>query len=159
MVIEVNGEVVTQVVRFDREQVADGQVITLVRAVILCLHWTTRLPRRNPVPGRNGFGSASIGVRKQIRMVAPSGLPVLLLGETGTGKEIAARAIHALRERAAAPLVAVNMAVLTEALAATELFGSGRRRRSRVRAHCLMLKAFRTQSRPSEELGTAPSRP
>jgi transcriptional regulator with GAF, ATPase, and Fis domain len=125
MVIEVNGRVVKEAVRFDKEQVAAGQILTLGRAVVLCLHWATRLPMMNPVPGLIGVGSASVGVREQIRMVAPSGLPVLLLGETGTGKEIAARAIHALSGRAAAPLVAVNMAVLTEASAAAELFGVG----------------------------------
>jgi two-component system nitrogen regulation response regulator GlnG len=53
-------------------------------------------------------------------------MPVLLLGETGTGKEVAARAIHRLGRRAAAPLVAVNMAVLNEGLAAAELFGAAR---------------------------------
>jgi transcriptional regulator with AAA-type ATPase domain len=125
MVIELNGRVVNQTVRFDNDEIEAGQIITLGRAVVLCLHWTTRLPRLNPVPGLIGVGSASIGVRAQIRMVAPSGLPVLLLGETGTGKEIAARAIHALSERAAAPLVTVNMAALTEASAATTLFGAG----------------------------------
>jgi two-component system nitrogen regulation response regulator GlnG len=51
---------------------------------------------------------------------------VLLLGETGTGKEIAARAIHALGQRAQSRLVAVNMAALNESLAAAELFGAVR---------------------------------
>jgi two-component system nitrogen regulation response regulator GlnG len=51
---------------------------------------------------------------------------VLLLGETGTGKEIAARAIHALGQRARTRLVAVNMAALNESLAAAELFGAAR---------------------------------
>ncbi|SFC53082.1 sigma-54-dependent transcriptional regulator [Massilia yuzhufengensis] len=123
MVVEVGGRVVKDAVRLTAAQVAEGQVLTLGRAVVLCLHWMDRLPKHNPVPGLHGVGSASIGVRDQLRMVAPSGLPVLLLGETGTGKEIAARAIHALSSRAAAPLVTVNMAALGEATAAAELFG------------------------------------
>jgi two-component system nitrogen regulation response regulator GlnG len=53
-------------------------------------------------------------------------MPVLLLGETGSGKEVAARAIHAMGPRAAAPLVAVNMATLNESLAAVELFGAAK---------------------------------
>jgi two-component system nitrogen regulation response regulator GlnG len=71
-------------------------------------------------------GAAAIGLRDQIRMVAPTDIPVLLLGETGTGKEIAARAIHALGQRAQMRLVAVNMAALNESLAAAELFGAAR---------------------------------
>ncbi len=123
MVVEVNGRLVKDSVRFNARQLAQGQTLTLGRAVVLCLHWMHRLPVPNAVPGLAGVGSASIGMREQIHMVARTGLPVLLLGETGTGKEIAARAIHALGERAAAPLVAVNMAALDESLAAAALFG------------------------------------
>lgn len=124
MVVEVNGHAVKDTVRFSMAQVSAGQILTLGRAVVLCLHWMDRLPKHNPVPGLIGVSGASIGVRDQIRMVAPASLPVLLLGETGTGKEIAARAIHALGARAAAPLVTVNMAALNEALAPAELFGA-----------------------------------
>jgi len=124
MVVDVGGRVVTDAVHFSDAQVAQGQILTLGRAVVLCLHWMTRLPVPNPAPGLPGVGSASIGVREQIHMVARTSLPVLLLGETGTGKEIAARAIHALSGRAPAPLVAVNMAALSESTAAAELFGA-----------------------------------
>jgi two-component system nitrogen regulation response regulator GlnG len=124
MAVEVNGGVVTDAVLFNADEIATGQVLTLGRAVVLVLHWMHRLPQDNAVPGLVGVGSAAIGVREQIRMVAHASLPVLLVGETGTGKEIAARAIHALGPRAAAPLVAVNMAALSEAQAALQLFGS-----------------------------------
>ncbi|MCC2957411.1 sigma 54-interacting transcriptional regulator [Massilia sp. IC2-477] len=123
MVVEVNGQVATGSLYFSAAEVASGQVLSLGRAVVLCLHWMTRLPTLDAVPGLHGVGSAGLSVREQIRMVARTSLPVLLLGETGTGKEIAARAIHALSDRAEAPLVAVNMAALGEPLAATSLFG------------------------------------
>ena len=124
MAVEVNGRIVQDAVRFSAAQVAAGQILTLGRAVVLCLHWMDRLPLANAVPGLQGVGSAAIAVREQIHMVARTALPVLLLGETGTGKEIAARAIHALSGRPEAPLVAVNMAALGEATAAAELFGA-----------------------------------
>jgi len=126
MPVELNGRAATGQVRLDAAEVAHGQVLTFGRAVVLCLHWMNCLPRDNPVPGLVGVGAAAIGLRDQLRMVAPTDIPVLLLGETGTGKEIAARAIHALGQRAQSPLVAVNMAALNESLAAAELFGAVR---------------------------------
>ena len=62
-------------------------------------------------------------VYERIRKVAPSDCTVLVLGETGTGKEIAARAIHQNSPRARCPFVAVNCAALTETLLESELFG------------------------------------
>ncbi|RLM52954.1 hypothetical protein DVK02_15535, partial [Halobellus sp. Atlit-31R] len=75
MVVEVGGRTVSQAVRFSAAQIAEGQILTLGRAVVLCLHWMTRLPLRNAVPGLQGVGSAAIGVREQIHMVARTGLP------------------------------------------------------------------------------------
>ncbi|WP_198115382.1 sigma 54-interacting transcriptional regulator [Massilia rhizosphaerae] len=126
MPVELNGRAAAGQVRFDAAEVARGQILMLGRAVVLCLHWMNCLPKHNPVPGLVGVGAAAIGLRDQIRMVAPTDIPVLLLGETGTGKEIAARAIHALGQRAQTRLVAVNMAALNESLAAAELFGAAR---------------------------------
>ncbi len=56
-------------------------------------------------------------------MVADSELPVLLLGETGVGKELFAHRLHRLSRRRAKPLVHVNCAALPESLAESELFG------------------------------------
>jgi DNA-binding NtrC family response regulator len=60
------------------------------------------------------------------RRLARSTLPVLVLGETGVGKELAAAAIHAFSPRAGGPFVSLNGAAIPEALAESELFGHAR---------------------------------
>lgn len=70
-----------------------------------------------------GESRAMEALRERIARVAPTGATVLLRGETGTGKELAARAIHRASKRAAGPMVTVNCAALPENLLESELFG------------------------------------
>jgi two-component system response regulator AtoC len=66
------------------------------------------------------------GLHRLVEQVAGSNLCVLLLGETGVGKEVFARAVHRASPRAAGPFVEVNCAALTETLLESELFGHER---------------------------------
>ena len=66
------------------------------------------------------------GLYRLVERLAPSDLPVLITGETGTGKEMIALALHARSRRAQGPFIPVNCAALPEALAESELFGHER---------------------------------
>ena len=72
-------------------------------------------------------GSAALAtVRRLVAQVAPIDSTVLVLGETGTGKELVARAIHRLSNRRERPLIKVNCATIPPSLAESELFGHER---------------------------------
>ena len=76
-----------------------------------------------PIPGLIGSSPAMQKVYQLTRKVAQSNASVLLLGETGTGKELIAKAIHRLSPRGSGPFVRVNCGALAENLLESELFG------------------------------------
>ncbi|MEO1088096.1 MAG: sigma-54 factor interaction domain-containing protein, partial [Acidobacteriota bacterium] len=119
---EVAGRVVVE-----RAALESGVVLQLAESVVLLLHL------RDPVPQRTRHHYGLVGdsdlllrVRRDIERVAALHVPVLLRGETGTGKEMVARALHEHSHRQAGPFVTVNMAAIPPSLAASELFGAER---------------------------------
>ena len=70
-----------------------------------------------------GAASGLASVMQRVEMVAPQDVPVLLLGETGSGKEVIARAVHVRSRRAAGPFVRVNCGAIPRELIDSELFG------------------------------------
>jgi transcriptional regulator with GAF, ATPase, and Fis domain len=80
---------------------------------------------------RGGIGTTLIGadyglkeVMENVRLIAPLSSPVLLIGETGTGKEVIANVIHELSTKSNGPLIKVNCGAISEMLVNSELFGN-----------------------------------
>lgn len=76
-----------------------------------------------PIAGLIGRCAAMKKLQKGIHKIAPTDSTVLILGETGTGKELVAKAIHAESRRSGKPMISVNCAAIPETLIESELFG------------------------------------
>ncbi len=125
--VHVDDEVVRETRVFDTAALLDGVVLLLAGRVVLLLHTVDPVSSQLlPRHGLIGESPAMRQVRQDIQRLADLVVPVLLRGETGTGKEVVASALHAASPRRDRPFVALNMASLPPALAAAELFGAGK---------------------------------
>jgi len=122
----VNGEPLRGPLRLGTEALREGVPLTLSSRVALLLHLTGPDVTSPPSLGLVGASDGIEGARALITRAASEDLPVLLVGETGTGKELAARALHEHGRRRDGPFVALNMAALPTGTAAAALFGHRR---------------------------------
>lgn len=83
----------------------------------------SRLQAAEGSPDLIGQSAVMLRVKTLIEKIAPTDSTVLILGETGTGKELVARRIHNLSQRSQAPFVAINCGALPESLVESEFFG------------------------------------
>lgn len=108
----------------------DGDTIRLVveRAYSLFaleaeIRRLNELQQKSSLPGLVTCNPAMVEVCKTAEKVAPTSVSVFLMGESGVGKELVARALHELSPRAGGPFVAINCAAIPENLLESELFG------------------------------------
>jgi transcriptional regulator with GAF, ATPase, and Fis domain len=86
----------------------------------------TRLERQDVTDAIVGADAGLRSVMQRVEQVAATDAPVLIIGETGAGKEVVARAVHARSRRAAGPMVRVNCGAIPPGLVDSELFGHER---------------------------------
>jgi len=114
--------------RISEEELDEGVVLELDDRVAVLLHRRVVLPR---VAGASDMGLVGVSegmerLRATVRKVAPTSLSVLICGESGSGKELVASAVHRESERSERNLEMLNMAAVTPSLAGSELFGHSR---------------------------------
>ena len=130
-------------VRDPRERAEDGSTLTMIQlsgesidlevgdpvtlgsgvVVVRRARIVPDTPEVPDTPGAPGRDPAMAAVLEQAALAARSQISVLVLGETGVGKEVMAHTIHRLSPRAAGPFLALNCAALSESLLESELFG------------------------------------
>jgi len=125
--VTVDGETAQGDLEIPPVRLERGAVLLLAGRVVLLLSQLDPVGVAGaPDFGLVGESAPIIALRREVRRVAGLDVPVLLRGETGTGKELIARALHDTGRRRERPFLAVNMAAIPPTLAASELFGAVR---------------------------------
>lgn len=125
--IEHRGEPIGLDLPLSRDAVTRGAVLRLGGLIVLLLHPVSLEPKaHDEAHGLAGESDGIARVRSEIERIAGLPVPALLRGETGSGKELVARAIHQRSERSQRSFVAVNLGAIAPELAAAELFGAER---------------------------------
>ena len=102
----------------------DELLVTVQQAAGLNLPATVLYKENQPLPSYVVAESPAMqAILRDVSLIAPSDIRVLITGESGVGKEVLAEIIHAWSTRAAGPLVKVNCAAIPETLLESELFG------------------------------------
>ncbi|MBX3154866.1 MAG: sigma-54-dependent Fis family transcriptional regulator [Deltaproteobacteria bacterium] len=112
--------------RLSAAELARGVELVLGKRVVFVVTTDHAPPTHAGDLGMFGATGALARLREDVRAAAAGPGPTLVLGETGAGKELVARALHAAGPRAAGPFVAVNVAAIPAQVAAAELFGHER---------------------------------
>jgi len=102
------------------------QLVSRVRSALCTVRRTSTTIEPGPESMIVGSHPSIVEVYKAVARVAPLPLPVLITGETGTGKELVARALHRFGSRPDGPFVAINCGAIPENLLESELFGHRR---------------------------------
>ena len=124
--IEVGGVRLAPSLILTAAEVEQGVLVELGRRIVLLLCRRPLEQETGPDLGLVGQSPAMVRLRAEIQVAAELPVPTLLRGETGTGKELVARALHDQGPRRNGPFVAVNLGALPATLAASELFGAAR---------------------------------
>ncbi len=123
MPVFVNGRAVDEVHDIPPDHVEAGVVMQLSNRVVLVLHFTEAPVGSDPLMGMVGYSDAMARVRNDVQLMSQHEVPILIRGETGSGKELVARAIHAASARQGRAFVPVNMGAIPAETGASQLFG------------------------------------
>ncbi len=123
--LTVEGRAIEAPRRWSRAAIRAGLPVVIAGRVLLLIH-PHRSVDRAVAHGLTGYSEAVERLRLDIDRAARLDVPVLLRGESGVGKELVARAVHAASARRGGPYRAVNVAAIPEAVAAAAFFGHRR---------------------------------
>ncbi len=127
MLVMVNGKLISGPIIAAFDELGSDIIITLSNSVILSIFMGPQ--EHSSAPSKAGMLGVGAQIQKTwhtIERAAATDFPILIRGETGTGKELAAQAVHAMSARTSETLVSINMATLSSELGAADLFGASK---------------------------------